>query len=107
MGYSPSVYLKDARKTAEKNGYNPSNLQFSDDTEHKMMMIDEKRKSHYFGRTGYGDFLIYNYLEKQKKVKKGLAKQKQSVFHKSHEKIRGNWKADKYSPNNLALRILW
>jgi hypothetical protein len=60
-----------------------------------------------FGLSGYGDFLIYTYLEHINEVPKGTADKKRNTFHKSHTKIKGDWKDNDYSPNNLALRILW
>jgi len=72
---------------------------------------DGKHKFSYegvlFGREGYGDSLSYAKLEKEGKVPKGTTEMKKRVFHNSHEKIKGNWRADKISPNNLALHILW
>ena len=60
-----------------------------------------------FGRVSYGDFIIWSYLESEGIVPKGTARKKRSVFHKSHEAITGDWRNDKYSPNRLALQILW
>jgi hypothetical protein len=60
-----------------------------------------------FGAVDYGDFLIWKHFERLKKVPKGFAKEKQNTFHASHSKIRGKWRDDKYSPNSLALAILW
>jgi len=72
---------------------------------------DGKHKFSYdgvlFGREGYGDSLSYAKLEKEGKVPKGTTEMKKRVFHQSHEKIKGNWKSNKVSPNNLALHILW
>jgi hypothetical protein len=38
---------------------------------------------------------------------KGYANKKRNTFQKSHSKIKGDWKKNDYSPNNLALRLLW
>lgn len=107
IGFKPSKYLKIARETAYNNGYNPSTINFSNDGVHKLEIIDNLGKVKKFGRVGYGDFIIYSFLEKNKQVPKGLADQKRNTFQSSHSKIKGNWKSNPFSPNNLALRILW
>lgn len=107
LGYSPKSYLSLARKKAKEHNYNPKKLNYARNGEHKLVMEDEEGKKSYFGRVGYNDFLIYSFLEKQKKVPSGTAESKRHRFQKSHTKIKGDWKSDDYSPNNLALRILW
>ncbi len=100
-GFSPDEYLKKARLAAKKAGYDERALEFSDDGVHKLMIYDDEGKVSRFGRVGYGDFIIWT------KVKPEIASKKRDTFHKSHSKIKGDWKNDKFSPNNLALRILW
>jgi hypothetical protein len=106
-GYSCDKYLKDARAVAKKAGYDPKMLGFSMDTKHKLQILTPDGKVRRFGAVDYGDFLIWKHFERIKKVPKGYAKEKQHTFHASHEKMRGKWKDDKYSPNSLALAILW
>ena len=107
IGYSPKSYLALARKKAKEFGYNPKKLNFARDSEHKLTITDAEGRPTSFGRVGYNDFLIYSFLEKQKKVPSGEAEKNQKRFQKSHSKIKGDWKSDDYSANNLALRILW
>lgn len=97
-----SAYLKIARERARKAGYDPKLLTISSDPEYKLNYSGVN-----FGRTGYGDFIIWSILEDRGLVEKGYADQKQQVFHKSHSKIKGDWKNNPISPNNLALRINW
>jgi len=101
-GLTDSAYLRKARAKAKAYGLDPKKLEFAHDGIHKLEYDGVK-----FGREGYGDFLLWTQQEKEGKVPKGTAEMKRSVFHKSHEKIKGNWKANKISPNNLALHILW
>jgi len=82
-------------------------VSFSDDDIHKLAVSNDRGTLIKFGRVGYGDFIIYSYLEKHGKVPRGTASGKQNVFHKSHSKILGAWRENPFSPNNLALRILW
>jgi hypothetical protein len=107
IGMTPNEYLHIAKRRAEIAGYNPNDLLLAYDGIHKLVMKDEKNKIHEFGRVGYGDFIIWSHLEKKGDVPKGTALSKQKRFKASHSKIKGDWKSDKYSPNNLALNINW
>lgn len=100
-------YLREARRRAKEHGYDPSKLQFADNGVHKLQITDPEGRIHRFGRVGYGDHLIWLHREKKGQTPKGTAQKKRDTFQKSHSKIKGDWKSDKYSPNNLALRILW
>ncbi len=107
IDYKPEQYLKDARKKAKLNGYNPKNLFISDKKTHKLMMFNGE-KYRYFGKPNYGDYLIYKHLEKLNKVPKGYADKKRNVFHSSHTNLKNDdWKLDEFSPNYLALSINW
>lgn len=96
------AYLRDVKAKAKAYGLDPKKLKFADDGIHKLDYDGVK-----FGRLGYGDFLLWKHEEKEGRVQKGFSLQKRKVFHNSHEKIKGNWKSNKVSPNNLALHILW
>ena len=104
-GISPSAYLKEVKRRAKKHQY--PKVEFATDGDHKLIATDKDGKVTSFGKVGYGDHIIYSHLEAAGKVPAGTAAMKQSVFHKSHSKIKGDWKKDAYSANNLALRILW
>lgn len=97
-----SEYLSIAKQRAKKAGYNPNLLKISKKTEYK---LDYNGVN--FGRTGYGDFIIWSILEDRGDVEKGYAEQKQNTFQKSHSQIKGDWKNNPESPNNLALKINW
>ena len=109
VGLSPSVYLKKAQKKAKDAGYGKGAklLGFASDGVHKLAMPNEDGKLITFGRVGYGDSLIWAHLESLGKVPQGTASKKINVFQKSHSQIRGDWKSDPFSPNNLALKVLW
>ncbi len=106
IGLSQEQYLRHARELARRHGYDPKKVSFAENGVNKLTYKDGNRISH-FGRVGYGDFIIWSWKEKQGSVPKGFAKQKQNTFHRSHSKIKGDWKSDPLSPNNLALRVLW
>ena len=95
-------FLKRAKARAKKSGYDPKLLKLAEDGVHKLVYDGVP-----FGRKGYGDFLFYTEMERLGKVPKGTAQKKQSVFVKSHSAMKGDWKKNPKSPNNLALHILW
>jgi hypothetical protein len=104
LGMSPRTYLRQVRKQAKQWDYDPRNFTFSDREGFKIMSLNPRR---HFGRIGYGDFIIWTFLERRGDVEEGEAERRRERFWKSHSKIKGDWKKDDYSPNNLALRILW
>lgn len=54
-----------------------------------------KKKYIHFGDINYMDYL------------KHQDPYRQYLYKKRASKIKGNWKNNKYSPNNLSLNILW
>ena len=100
-GLTPAEYLRKAKKAAKAHGYKNIAIDFANDDVHKLVVCDEKGKQHKFGRVGYNDFIILSKSSADNADKSRLR------FHASHSKLKGNWRADPFSPNNLALRILW
>lgn len=107
IGISPEDYLAAARKAAERSGYDPRALEFSDTDDKKLRIWDEEGKAVHFGAVGYNDFILWSFLEHKGDAPSGQALKKRNVFQRSHSKIKGDWKRDKFSPNCLALSILW
>lgn len=105
--FKPATYLKDVSKKAKAFGYDPSSIRFATDGVHKLEIATPTGRIVRFGRVGYGDFLIWSLFEKRGDAESGTAFDKRRTFHASHSKIRGNWKSNDFSPNNLALRLLW
>lgn len=106
-GLTPEKYLEVVRDIANEEGYDGRAIEFSDDPEKKLMIYDDEGNKRYFGQVGYNDFIIWSKQEALGKVRKGFAEMKRRVFNKSHSKIKGDWRSDKFSPNNLAMKILW
>ena len=106
-GIEPSSYLKEAQRRAKSAGLPYKLLGFASDGIHKLAIPDAEGRMILFGRVGYGDHLIYTRLEEAQKVPKGTAAAKKNTFHRSHERIRGDWRKNPFSPNNLALNVLW
>jgi hypothetical protein len=71
-------------------------LYTSTNSKKKYSIYDPNKKRFVnFGAMGYEDFTLSKDDERRRRY---LARA---------TKIKGNWKDDKYSPNNLAINILW
>jgi hypothetical protein len=101
LGVQPDQYLKLARKYAKQFGIQGPVL-FSDKAGKKLMVRNPSGQTVHFGSVGSGDFLLHS-LEGNKQ----LAEKKRQSYLARALKIKGDWKADKYSPNNLAINVLW
>jgi len=91
-------YLSMAKEFAKKAGYKDwDSLRRADDGEHKLELRGVK-----FGRKGYGDFIKYSLDEGEEKARKH-----RDAYLARAKKIRGDWAKDMYSPNSLAIKVLW
>ncbi len=61
----------------------------------KYMILNDDNKYVHFGDNRYEDYTIHNDLERRKR------------YLNRAKNIKGNWKKDKYSANNLAINLLW
>lgn len=93
-------FLSDAKKIAKMRGYDPDKLELATDGVHKLTYHSPKGIRH-FGRRKYGDFLYYTRFQPE------IAKVKRLRFRQSHKAISRIHNLDKYSPNELAINILW
>tara|TARA_R110000868_G_scaffold46066_3_gene152439 strand:+ start:1123 stop:1692 length:570 start_codon:yes stop_codon:yes gene_type:complete len=116
LGIPPEDYLQTVKHLASKYRYDPEKVSFCLDGKHKLVYDsgDETRGVSSsskgpvkFGAVGYGDFLIWKFLEKGGKVEKGLADKKRDTFVKSHSAMGEKYDLGSLSPNTLAIRILW
>jgi len=89
-------YMKVAMKAAKDNGYNPDKLEMCEDGIHKLKYEDVP-----FGRVGYNDYIIYTLTNNKD------ADKHRDAYRARATKIKGKWKDNKNSPNNLAINILW
>ena len=102
----PDDYLQTAKHLATKYKYNPDGVSFATDGKHKLVYTCDKGVFK-FGAVGYGDMLIWSFLEKRGLAEKGLAEKKRQVFVKSHKAMVKDYGVTDLSPNTLAIRILW
>lgn len=101
MGVSAEAYLDMAREKAKSKGLAWKHLGFSDDDKHKLQIPNMDGKVIRFGAVGSGDFVLYSLSQSA-----GAEKSRKSYLARAN-KIPGDWKEDSYSPNSLAISILW
>lgn len=106
IGFKPNIYLKKAKELAEYSGYDPTKVSFCNTGTNKLM-YDSPEGLVHFGAPQYNDYIIYSFLESKKEVEKGTADQRRELYRARASNIKGHWKDNKYSPNNLAINILW
>ena len=91
-------YIAMAKEFAKRAGYKDwDSLRRADDGEHKLELRGVK-----FGRKGYGDFIKYSLDEGVDEARKH-----RDAYLARATKIKGDWAKDMYSPNSLAIKILW
>ena len=61
----------------------------------KYMIMNDENKLVHFGDLRFEDYTKHQDKERLKR------------YLDRATKIKGNWKKDKYSPNNLAINLLW
>lgn len=105
-GYNPKIYLKVVKFNAEQSGYNPDALFFCDDGVHKLEYRTDN-KIVKFGRATYHDFILWTWDEFKGLEPEGTGEKKRHNYVKRASNIKGNWKSNPLSPNNLAINILW
>ena len=88
---NPAEAQRKAKKYLGKN----AQLFLSSRKDKKYMVITPDDKLVHFGAIGYEDFT------------KHKDKERRDAYLRRATKIKGNWKNNKYSPNNLAIHILW
>lgn len=98
---NPTEYLEAAKEAAKKKGLPENMLGFSSDDKHKLQMPNADGKIIRFGAVGLGDYILYT-LSKDAK-----ADDHRRRYLARATKIKGDWKKDPFSPNNLAINVLW
>ena len=87
---NPMIALHNARKWLGN-----VNLYISSDPDKKYMIINQYGKHINFGDINYEDYTYHR------------DKYRQRLYLSRSAGIKGDWKKDKYSPNNLSREILW
>ena len=107
LGLTPEIYLHCAKGLAQQNGYPTDKIDFALDGKHKLQMITPSGKVVRFGAVGYKDYIIWTWLETGGEVPEGTANIRRESYHARAENIKGDWKHDPFSKNNLAIHIIW
>ena len=100
-GITPEAYLTAAQRKADEAGLAGHLLGFSDDAEHKLQIPNHSGTIVRFGAVGLGDHILYTLKADPK------ADVHRERYLARATKIRGRWREDAYSPNSLAIRVLW
>ena len=100
-GGREDAFLQEARKAAKKAGLNWQSVRLSDKAGKKLMITAPDGRVVHFGAKGMGDHIHY------KLARDPQADQHRQRYRARATKIRGDWASDKYSPNSLALAVLW
>jgi len=80
---------------AKRKGYESRKLELATNGVHKLQIETPEGKIVRFGRLGYSDFILSGDDVKRK------------AYLARATKIKGDWRQNKFSPNNLAISILW
>lgn len=97
----PSQYLEEARKKAKALGMPEKMLGFSTDDKHKLQIPNSDGKIIRFGAVNHGDYISYRLTGDK------MANKHREMYLARATKIKGKWKNDPFSKNNLAIHILW
>jgi hypothetical protein len=100
-GVSPSAYLAEAQKKANKKGLHGSMVGFSSDDTHKLQVPNAQGKMVRFGSVGLGDHILYT------QSNDATADEHRRRYLARATKIKVDWAKDPYSPNSLAIQVLW
>jgi len=89
---NPKIVYEKAKKYLGKDVV----IKLSDKPSKKYMILNpHTNKFVYFGQIGYEDFT------------KHQDQNRRQNYLRRTENMRGNWRNNKYSPNNLSRNILW
>lgn len=97
--FSPELLRYSTPKIAQKQAYRylgKSALLFPSTRKNKKYMVQNTKKHWvHFGQLGYADYTKHRDIKRRKN------------YITRATNIRGNWKQDPYSANNLAIHVLW
>jgi hypothetical protein len=106
FGMDDEYYLNVAKSYAGLHGYEPKYLSLATDNKHKLR-YKHGNKHIQFGSTNNLDYIILTFLEGIDELTEDVAFSRRHQYLKRSEGIKGDWKEDKFSPNNLARKIIW
>jgi len=97
-----NYYLKTAKRFAKKYNYDENLLTLSKNPKYKLNYdgVD-------FGSFSNYDYIIYKDLEKRNLVDDNTAEERRRLYLIRSKNIKGNWKNNIKSKNNLSRKIIW
>ncbi len=101
-GVDKKYYLQTAKRFAKRNNYNENLLKLSDNPKYKLNYDGVN-----FGSSTNLDYIIYKKLEQRNLVDDNTAEERRRLYLLRSKNIKGNWKNDIKSKNNLSRRIIW
>jgi hypothetical protein len=96
------LFLLVAKHRAKEAGYNPDKLSLATDGVHKL-----NYDGNLFGNVNYKDFIQYSYLESIGRMTPQDVDSHRRRYLARATRIKGDWRRNPTSPNNLAIKILW
>jgi hypothetical protein len=90
-------YLKYMREIAKDAGYEPKEIELAHDGKHKLKIGNIK-----FGNIDYPDFVLF---VMNKEMNEAVKHRKNYLTRTAN--MKGNWKNNPFSRNNLSRRIIW
>jgi hypothetical protein len=90
-------YLKYMREIAKEAGYKSNEIELAHDGIHKLKIGNIK-----FGNINYPDFVLF---VMNKEMDEAVKHRKNYLTRTAN--MKGNWKNNPFSRNNLARRIIW
>lgn len=98
-------YVKRVKARAKFFGYNEPEL--LKNSKHKFKIETPEGKTVKFGQASAADFHIWKLAEQNNEVPAGYARERQRLYLARATNIKGKWRENKYSPNNLSIHLLW
>lgn len=99
------LYLATVRSKARAYGY--PRIDYATDSTHKFQVRTPEGRIRRFGRRGMMDYILWKEVERNGEVPLGTAEERRRLYLARATAIRGKWAEDDYSPNMLAIRLLW
>ena len=105
-GSGRDKFLMTANRKARDAGL-IGKVSYANDGVHKLKITAPDGSIRRFGAEGYGDHIYWSQEEAEGRVPEGFADNKRRLYRARATKIKGDWAKDPYSPNSLAIAVLW
>lgn len=100
------LYIRRVNARARSYGIT-TKIKYATDGTHKFQVKAPDGTVRKFGRRGYWDFVLLQIAEENGYIQPGSADERRRLYLSRATKIKGAWRDDPFSPNNLAIHLLW